>query len=166
MSIVRLVQLIPSPPDGGRDTGDIGRALAAILSFDSLLGNALGHPLPASPIDGARFIQQTAEWCKSHDAASFAILGNQYMAVGQLSISQLGDKDGRGRIGYWLASDHWGKRIMTEAFGQALAVAKSLGLKSVSGHVPAGNIASERLWLRHGEKRSTAGKGSEFTIVL
>lgn len=166
MTTVCLVQIIPPAPNSGQVAGDIGRALAAILSSDTPLANALGHPMPMPPIEAPQFVEQTAEWCKSHDAVSFAITVNRYEAVGQLSISRLSDKEGHGRIGYWLASDHWGKRIMTEAFAQALAVARSHGLKAVTGHVPTGNIASERLWLRHGAKKTMTDKGADFTIVL
>lgn len=166
MSTVRLVPIIPSPSDAGQVAGHIAQALAAILSSDTPLAHALGHPPSLSPIEPPQFIKQTAEWCNRHDATSFAITVNQCEAVGQLSISRLGDKEGHGRIGYWLASDFWGKGIMSEAFSQALAVARSHGLKAVSGHVPNGNIASERLWLRHGAKSTTTTKGADFTIAL
>jgi RimJ/RimL family protein N-acetyltransferase len=110
-------------------------------------------------IDSGQFLAETAQWCQAHDAISFAIMVDGYEAVGQLSISNL---KGQGRIGYWLAEAHRGKGIMTEAFALALNIARSRGLNSVSGEIPVGAVASERLWHRHGAKR----QGREFTITL
>ncbi|MGE5502441.1 MAG: GNAT family N-acetyltransferase [Ignavibacteriales bacterium] len=144
----------------------LGQALATILNSDSALGLALGHRTPLSVGSAREFLEQTADWCKKHDATSFAITINGGNAVGQLSVSRLNAPDRLGRVGYWLGSEHWGRGIMTAAFGQALIFAKSLGLESVSGHVPTDNLASIRLWVRHGAKSECTPRGHEFTILL
>ncbi|EME68614.1 hypothetical protein H261_17483 [Paramagnetospirillum caucaseum] len=141
------------------------QALAEILNTDTKLASALGYAPSKPPLTAGQFMAQTATWCKAHDAVAFAVTVGDGRALGLLSISRLNDPDRRGRLGYWLASEHWGKGIMRDVFTHCLAIAKSHGLRSISGRIPVGNVASERLWLRHGAVEAPANEGQDFSLA-
>ena len=147
---VRLALIAPEPEGRDQLAQMYGAQLAKILSTDIRLAQELGHPLPERPIEGDQFIQETTEWCAGRNAVSYAIVLGDNSAVGQLSISRMDVAQGSARVGYLLASAHWGAGIMTQAFALALDEARSRGFQTVCGFIPTGHAASQRLWSRHG----------------
>lgn len=153
------VGLVPVGP------GPHAVAVAELLATDSRLAQALGMALPPPDPDGSAYLAALTRWCAEHDAVSYAVTVSGD-AVGLLSISRLADSDGAARIGYWLASSWWGQGVMSRAFALALAEARRLGLRSASGFVEHGNVASERIWQRHHATAVTTERGSEYTVWL
>ena len=145
-----------------RDAG----ALAEILSSDAILTHALSSRSP-EPMTGEEMLEHMREWCRQTCSISFAIRDEFGETIGMISLSHVNEERRAARVGYWLASSAWGKGIATRAFGCVAALARELGVRSLSASIEADNTASRRIWLRHGAtEREIEGDRFEATLVL
>lgn len=135
--------------------------LAAILNQDAALRRWLGAQ-SAAPLTREEFLHTAAQWQAEKHAQTFVIYAQK--AVGTISISHI-RPDGTARIGYWIASQAWGQGIGGEAFAQALAKARAMGLHQVSATIQAENIASLRIWRRWGAAEEELPAG-QVRVVL
>ncbi len=111
------------------------------------------------------FISHNEIWGKKNHAKIHAILLND-KAIGMISLSHIKTADKSAKIGYWIASEQWGKGYATEAFRQMLEIAKENHIKSVSGTIPNGNKASKAIWQKFGAKFKTKDDTSIPKITI
>ena len=103
------------------------------------------------PSSATEFLADLAGRAKSINGICLAIVETQWgRAVGLISLSHIDLAARTGRIGYWTASACWRQGLTSEAFGLVLQLARSLELKSISAAIQTDNIASQRIYERHG----------------
>lgn len=159
-----LGRTTPSPIFLQRINKKNSSGLARILSNDVSLGEVL-HPDQNFPISSSEhFYQSTKEWEEQNNAQCFAIMSDG-VAVGMISLSHIDKLNMSANIGYWIASSEWGKGIGTQAFNQMLDYARRLKLRKVSATIAKENLASIKIWQRHGAKISASGN-SKLRIEL
>lgn len=120
--------------------------LMDILNQDVALNAWLGTSM-AQPLTLETFKRTGFEWQRSRQAVTYCIWTDH--PVGTISLSHR-TAERQARIGYWLASQEWGKGIGTQAFAQVLEIARQEGIRQVSATVARNNTASLRLWQRYG----------------
>jgi RimJ/RimL family protein N-acetyltransferase len=123
-------------------------ALAHLLCKDSVLRQSLGVGLGDNP-NARSFLDKTNRWCEQTNAITMAIVDADGMAVGTISLSNVNEQECSGDIGYWLASDHWGRGYTSQAFALVLWLARTNGIKRVFARVGREHVASLRIWRRY-----------------
>ncbi len=119
-------------------------AIAEMLNDDVVLRADLGiRSAPQNTSDTV--MREVGEWCKSHQAVSFAILAGG-VAVGMMSLSRIDPKAGTGRIGYWVGSCYRRQGFCTKAFKLVLQEAVLRGVHTLSSSIDKDNVPSRRLW--------------------
>ena len=109
------------------------------------IGGSLKKIVPAS-----EFLNDTIGWCRRNHAISMAILKNDELAIGLISLSHINEEEKSGGIGYWIGSDYWRKGYGTEAFALVLKLAIEMKLTHVLGTIDKRNEASQRIWQKFG----------------
>ena len=141
-------------------------ALASLLCRDMALRQSLGIAEADQP-SGATFLEKISHWCERNSALTLAIVDVDGQALGTISLSNINEAEHTARIGYWLASDHWGEGYTSQAFALALWLARMLGIHRVFAWVDKDNAASLRIWRRYeATDRPGGGEMLECTIDL
>jgi RimJ/RimL family protein N-acetyltransferase len=123
-------------------------ALAHLLCKDGALRQSLGVPAGDKP-DAQAFLNKIERWCEKNNSITLAIVEAGGLAVGTISLSNVHEQECCGGIGYWLASDQWGRSYTSQAFALVLWLARTNGIRRISARVARENVASLRIWRRY-----------------
>ncbi len=116
-------------------------------------------PHPYSEKDAVSFIKKTAKEQKEKKSVRLAIDINGQLA-GIISLERISPEHKTAEVGYWLAKEHWGKGIMTEAVSLIKKYAfKELKLYRLHAKVMAPNIGSARVLKKSGFENEGLLKG-------
>ncbi len=139
------------------------RYLVELLNKDEALIKALGSEKREISIE--EFIKHNHEWCKSRNADMFAIMAHN-IAIGTISLSHQNIKEKSAQIGYWIGSKYWGKGYTSKAFSKVIEFAVSKGFTCVGTTIEIHNIASIKIWEKHGAKIEINGNSYESKVKL
>lgn len=123
-------------------------ALAKLLCSDNTLRQSLGVGLGDNPT-AASFLDKINRWCEQTNSITMAIVDADGLAIGTISLSKVNLAECTGWIGYWLASDQWGRGYASQAFALTMWLARTLGIHRVFARVSRENAASLRIWRRY-----------------
>ncbi len=101
-------------------------------------------PIPYRRAHAEQFVRRaTAGW--SYGSAATWAVRRETELCGMISLDEIGE--GTARVGFWLAPDHRGRGLMTEALHAACAwsFAAPLRLDRVEWRAVVGNVASARV---------------------
>ncbi len=127
-------------------------SLVARLNDKAIHRYTLNIPYPYSLKDAKDFIskQSTVSGRQTEKLVWAIEAGGQSVGGIDLRGIVLGHK---ARFGYWLAKEHWGQGIMTEAVALVSQYAsKKLRLRRLDAEVIVGNLASRRVLEKNGFK--------------
>lgn len=113
----------------------------------------LPHPYPREIT--LPFIRGKIKEFEEGSGYSFAVeLKETGRLIGIVGLHEVDAKDKSAKLGYWLAKEHWGKGLATEAVGLLLEFAfQEAGFHRVEGSAFAENKASQRVQEKLGFKR-------------
>ena len=118
------------------------------LNNDNYLVEHLGSKASVK-ISEQEFSETHKKWIVEKHADMFAIvLGKK--AIGLISLSHQDTINHTARIGYWIGSTYWNKGYTSKAFQLVLDQAKKRGIEYVSTAIEKNNIASRKIWDKHG----------------
>lgn len=123
--------------------------LVDILNTDRKLIKEIGRGKELLSRD--KFVADNKQWSEKNKAQIFAIIMHRN-AIGLISLSRINKKTKNANIGYWIASKHWNKGYVSEAFKQILNLAKENNLNLVSCSIPKENRASIAIWQKFNAK--------------
>ncbi len=138
--------------------------LAEILNTDEDIPLEFRSPPDAPPLTTESVLSYIDTWVRERNALFFFIVLEGDVVAGSISLSHIDLQASSARTGYFLATRFQGRGIGTEAFSLMLDVARKNGIKSVSGSVPEANVASRRIWAKHGA--IPGAKVDEVTLSL
>jgi ribosomal-protein-alanine N-acetyltransferase len=123
-------------------------AIAHLLCKDDVLRQSLGVGLGDNP-NARSFLDKISRWCEQTNSITMVIVDADGLAVGTISLSNVNEGECSGGIGYWLASDHWGRGYVSRAFALTLWLARTHGIKRIFARVGRENTPSLRIWQRY-----------------
>ncbi len=124
------------------------QALADLLCRDTVLRRNLGIPQGDHPT-AQGFLDKNNRWCDQTHSIVMAIVDADGLPIGTISLAKVDWAERSGGIGYWLASDRWGRGYASRAFALAMWLARTLGITQVWAHVSRENTPSLRIWRRY-----------------
>ena len=126
--------------------------LVACLNDKAIHRYTLNIPYPYSLKDAKEWIgRQLPASDRQTDQLVWAIEVNSQVA-GAIDLRGIA-LNHKARFGYWLAKEHWGQGIMTEAVGLVSQYASNkLRLRRLDAQVIVGNLASRRVLEKNGFK--------------
>lgn len=144
-------------------------AIHGAIADERIVCNLARAPWPYTAEDAERFA--ASESLEKYPA--FMLMLRTGGAPRLVGACGLGERDGEAELGYWIARDHWGRGLATEAAGAVIGVARALGHKRlVAGHF-IDNPASGRVLRKLGfrptgriEQRHSAGRGHAAACAL
>lgn len=139
------------------------RDLVTVLNSDDRLAAALGGA--RRPLTVGEFIGTNAAWAEKHRACIYAIAVDG-VAVGTISLSRIDEGEASAEVGYWLASEHWGRGHGTEAFRHLAEIARAKGIRRLSARMLKDNPASMAIWRRLGATFEDRGDRWQATLSL
>ena len=117
-------------------------SLAIILQNDIKLQKSLGSNFNDSTKD---FHKKTTKWIHKNNSFTYSVVSDD-IPIGLMSLSKYNPNNKTARIGYWISSEFWNRKVTSEAFNYLLEVAKSKSIKPVSSHIDNENITSMKIW--------------------
>lgn len=109
-------------------------------------------PFPFDRTDALEWIER----CEQAGNREMVFTIHRERLIGAIGLAEM---DAAPRIGYWLAEDHWGQGLMSEALGAVLGHAfATRPVAAVTSSILADNIASIRLQQRLGFRITGAGE--------
>ncbi|WP_017666088.1 GNAT family N-acetyltransferase [Porphyrobacter sp. AAP82] len=140
-------------------------AILAGIGEEAIVRNLARAPWPYTPDDAARFAALPQNTRLPHFLVTLP-------GAGVIGSAGLGEHQGEGELGYWIARAHWGRGYATEAARGVLAVARMLGHRRVvAGHF-ADNPASGKVLRKLGfvptgkpGQRFSTGRGAMVDSV-
>ena len=103
-------------------------AILAGIGEESIVRNLARAPWPYQLADASAFAAMPQDVRLPHFLVTIP-------GTGVVGSAGLGEHDGEAELGYWIARDHWGRGIATEAAGAVLKIARTLGHRRiVAGH--------------------------------
>lgn len=103
-------------------------AILAGIGEESIVRNLARAPWPYQLADANAFAAMPQDVRLPHFLVTIP-------GTGVVGSAGLGEHDGEAELGYWIARDHWGRGIATEAAGAVLKIARTLGHRRiVAGH--------------------------------
>lgn len=103
-------------------------AIHAGIGEESIVRNLARAPWPYQLADASAFAAMPQDVRLPHFLVTIP-------GTGVVGSAGLGEHDGEADLGYWIARDHWGRGIATEAAGAVLKIARTLGHRRiVAGH--------------------------------
>ena len=117
-------------------------ALAAAIGDETIVRNLATVPWPYRMRDAEAFLASP----RDPILPSFLILERTATEPRLAGACGLGRRpSGAVELGYWIARDHWGRGIATEACKALIDIARTLGLASLEGSHFVDNPASARV---------------------
>lgn len=103
-------------------------AILAGIGEESIVRNLARAPWPYQLADASAFAAMPQDVRLPHFLVTIP-------GTGVVGSAGLDEHDGEAELGYWIARDHWGRGIATEAAGAVLKIARTLGHRRiVAGH--------------------------------
>ena len=125
------------------------------LKHDDCLVKTLGSD-NSIKISKQNFMEINQKWAAEKCADLFAIvLGEK--AIGMIALSHQDIVNHTAQIGYWLGSSYWNRGYAGKAFQLVLGLAEEKGMKCVSATVMEDNLASRKIWEKHGAQSVVRG---------
>ncbi len=131
-------------------TADSGRVQEICMDREiAATTRNIPHPYPQGAAQ--QWIESHPEMWTTGKAAIFAIcLADGDCLVGAIGL-EINQEDHNAELGYWLARDHWGRGICTEAAGAVVRFGfDQLGLQRVHSQCVTSNPASGRVLEKNG----------------
>lgn len=149
-SFLKLVLLAPVPEGSLESALHLGAQLAGILNTDESLPPKMRR-LSGAPLETANGVLSFArEWCLERSALFYAVVLGGDVVVGSISLSHIDARAHCARTGYFLAGKYRGQGYGIQALRHILGVARTHGVRRVSGSIPEANVASRRIWEKCG----------------
>jgi ribosomal-protein-serine acetyltransferase len=118
---------------------------AAVESSLPELRQWMAWAIEDSPETTRHFLEQAAQAWEAGTAFSFAIT-SQGAVIGAVGIAPYDPLSASGELGYWLASDHSGRGLTTEAAAAVVTFGfEDLGLHRLQLHAGIKNVGSQRV---------------------
>lgn len=117
-------------------------ALAAAIGDEGVVRNLAVAPWPCGVRDAEAFLAQP----RDPVLPSFIVgerTGNEPRIVGVCGLSRR--PSGAVEMGYWIAREHWGRGIASEAGAALVGIARALRLRSLEASHFVDNLASGRV---------------------
>lgn len=118
-----------------------GDALVAHLNDPKVTCNLRPIPKPYRAEDAAAYMRQIIE---SDDQQGYVLVRER--AIGMIGLRARNPKTKTAHLGYWLAANHQGKGLMTEALNKVLhELFQSGWVNTIESSVAVGNLKAARL---------------------
>ncbi|OJX71911.1 GNAT family N-acetyltransferase [Magnetospirillum sp. 64-120] len=165
-SVISLVQLAPEQFPASSQLHGYAEDLANILNEDEELGFALGRTKHAPKETAQTVLAHARKWCVKHDAIFFAIVNDQRVAIGTISLSHMDLQSRTASTGYWIGTRFQGRGYGGAAFRNVVAFARTLGVRLLSGQIGAANHASRQIWERNGAEIVRDGTTLKASLLI
>lgn len=163
---ISLICLAPEPECTLSQANDLGADIAALLNFDAGLPGYIRASSITSLETSESVLSYTRAWCTEVNALFHAIVLNQQVAIGTISLSHIDLTNNAARCGFWLGSRFQGQGYGSAALSAILFKAKQLGIKEISATIATDNYSSLRVWGKFGAVIEPDGSQLNASIRL